>query len=50
MIYNISEDKLADVLQVMGKLQQLSPQALAYVEGAVNMAVLMSAATMDKPA
>lgn len=48
MIYNISEDKLADVLQVMGKLQQLSPQALAYVAGAVDMAAIMS--TMDKPA
>lgn len=50
MIYNVSEGKLADALQIMDKLQQLSPQALAYVEGAVNMAVLMSTASMEEPA
>lgn len=47
MIYNVLEGKLADALQIMDKLQQLSPQALAYVEGAVNMAVLMSTASVD---
>ena len=50
MPYNISTEKITDVAKIADKLQQLSPQALAYVEGAVNMAVLMSTASMEEPA
>lgn len=42
MPYNISEDKVTEICQMAEKLQRLSPYALAYVEGAVNMAVMMT--------
>lgn len=50
MSRKVTNKRLADALQIVDKLQQLSPQALAYVEGAVNMAVLMSTASMEEPA
>lgn len=42
MPYNIPQEKVADVAKIMEQLQRLPPYALAYVEGAVNMAVIMT--------
>lgn len=42
MLYNISQEKVADVAKIIEQLQRLPPYALAYVEGAVNMAVIMT--------
>lgn len=41
MPYNISTEKITDVAKLTEKMQRLSPRALAYVEGAVNMALAL---------
>lgn len=41
MPYNISTEKITDVAKIAEKMQRLSPRALAYVEGAVNMALAL---------
>lgn len=42
MLYNISAEKVSDVAAIAEKLKRLSPLALAYVDGAVNMALTLS--------
>lgn len=41
MPYNISTERINDVAKIAEKMQRLSPRALAYVEGAVNMALAL---------